>query len=254
MLRCLLLQLVLLGSATFAFSQGEIGLAEVERELADGDYAHAADLLDSLETQGAVSANFYLTLGNARFESGQPGRAILAYERGLRLRPGDRDLANNLRYVQQQTGITVTPVPDFLLLRWWRLAGAAIGTGSAYVLSLLFWWLAVAGIAYWYLRRAVMEEKRRFTLLPAAAGAWLLALGFFLLAQSRYAYLHQEQEAVLVVPAATLRVSPTLAGSVEAELEEGHKVRIIDEVNEYVKVQLEDGRQGYLRREEIVVI
>ncbi len=254
MLRYLILQLLWFGSTAFTLAQVEVSFAEAERELVDGDYAHAADLLDSLETRGRVSANFYLALGNARFEAGQAGPAILAYERGLRLRPGSRDLENNLRYVRQQSGITTSPVPEFFLLRWWRVAGAAFGTLLAYGLSILCWWLAVAGVVYWYLRRAVMEEKRRFTLLPAAAGALVLAVGFFLLAQSRYAFLHQDQEAVLVAPVATLRVSPTLAGSVEAELEGGHKVRILDAVNEYVKVQLEDGRQGYLRRAEIAVI
>ncbi len=254
MLRCVFLLSLFLVCIGSGFGQAGVDLATAQRELADGDFAHAADLMDSLETRGEVNADFYLSLGNARFESGAPGRAILAYERGLRLRPGNKDLANNLRFVREQTGLGVAAVPDFFLLRWWRIAGAALGTTFSYVLSLLFWWIAVAGCVWWILRRAGMEEKQRFTLLPAAAVAVCVAAAFFVLGQSRYTYLHQADEAVLVAPAATLRVSPTQAGSVEAELEQGYKLRIIDEVNGYVKVQLADGRQGYLLRSEIEVI
>ncbi|MBB4078415.1 tetratricopeptide (TPR) repeat protein [Lewinella aquimaris] len=244
----------LLLATSLCGAQDTYTLASAQQELEAADYLHAVEILDSIERTGVVSADFYHALGNARFESGQIGPAILAYERGLRLRPGNKDLLNNLRYVREEAGLTLPDIPDFFLLRWWKVAGAAMGTTTAYALSLVFWWLAVAGTVWWYLRRRQMEEKRRFALLPLSVIGMVLAATFFLLGRSRYAYLHATEEAVLTAPAATLRVSPTAAGSVEAELEAGHKVRIVDEVNRFVKVQLVDGRQGYLLRESLDII
>ncbi len=204
---------------------------------------------DSLQT-----ADGYLAQGNAYFAEGATGEAILAFERGLRLRPNHATLRNNLRYVREEAGITAPPLPEFFLVRWWRTVGAAIGSTTAYVLALVCWWLAVAAGLYWYLRRRQMTEKRRFVLLPASILLLALAALCYLLGQSRYAFLHRTDEAILIAPTAALRVSPTEAASVEAELASGQRLLITDRVGDYVKVTLEDGRQGYLLVGELAVI
>ena len=255
MLRCLLL-VVLLGTCVSPHAQDTTAytLATAERELAEGDFAFAAQLLDSVERKEGLTPAGYLALGNARFESGQVGEAILAYERGLRLRPDQQTLMNNLRFVQEEAGLTAPTLPGFFLLRWWRVAGAAIGSTTAYILAMICWWLAVAGGLYWYLRRRTMAEKRRFVLLPLAIFLIVLAVLFYTLGQSRYTYLHRTDEAVLLTPTASLRVSPTEAASIEAELTAGNKLTITDRVGKYVKVILADGQQGYLLLGELAVI
>lgn len=255
MSRILLLTASLLFTTGVGLCQIDYSLAAAEQALRSEDYKQATVIFDSLETeQQLASPDFYLALGNARFETGRTGEAILAYERGLRLSPANPDLINNLRYVREEAGLTTAEVPDFFLLRWWRVAAALVGTTVAFAVSLLLWWLAVGGVFWWYLRRREMEEKRRFALLPLAFTGVLLAALFFALAQSRYNHLHRDDEAILVAPTATLRVSPTESASVEAELAAGHKLVITDRLNRYVKVQLADGRQGYLLLSEVATI
>jgi tetratricopeptide (TPR) repeat protein len=250
--RHLLFSLLLLSFNLIA--QTEYSLQAAQAEISSGDYTHAADILDSLENSIVPTANFYLALGNARFESGRTGEAILAYERGLRLKPGNGDLTNNLRYVREEAGLPPVAGSDFALLRWWRVLGAAMGTTVAYSISIILWWLAVGGVVWWYLYRRRMSEKRRFALLPLSVGIGVLSLLFFALAWSRYDYMHQKEEAILLAPVATLRVAPTSEASAETDLPAGHKVTITDRVNRYVKVRLSDGRQGYLLREEVEII
>ena len=235
------------------YGQIDFTTAAAREALAAEDYRLAVRILDSLESSGSVSPNFHLVQGNAHFEAGQPGRAILAYERGLRLRPGNKDLNNNLRYVRQQIGVDAADVQEFFVLRAWRSFGAFLGTTTAYVLSLTLWWVAVAGMVYWYLRRDDMEEKRRFALLPSALLCAFLAAAFYGLGSSRAYFLQRSDEAVLLDDA-TLRVSPTPEGSVEAQLPEGVKLYITDRVNQYFKVQLPEGQTGYLPSTAVGVI
>ncbi|CAH0999800.1 hypothetical protein LEM8419_01100 [Neolewinella maritima] len=229
-------------------------IAEASRELAAGDYAHASEILDSLERKDGLSATAYLGLGNAYFEVGKTGRAILAYERGLRLRPGHRALRNNLKYVREEAGLTTPVLPEFFLLRWWRAVGAFLGSTVAYIVAACCWWIAVVGGVYWYLRRRTMAEKRRFVLLPLAVTFLVLAVVLYALGQSRYEYLNSTDEAVLLTAGAALRVSPTEAASVEDELPAGSHLSITDRVGKYVKVTLADGRQGYLLQDELAII
>jgi tetratricopeptide (TPR) repeat protein len=246
--------LLILVGTTFASGQSEALLGEARRELGEGNFIRAVELLDSLEGLGVISPSLYLAQGNAYFQTGRIGRAVLAYERGLRLRPGDRDLENNLRYVREEAGILTRTLPEFFLLRWWRAVAGWLGVRLAVYMGLFFLWLAVAGATRWYLYRNTMAEKRRFALLPLSGLCLVLALLIFALAQSRYHHLNRTDEAILLAPSAQLRVSPTGNSSVEAELTEGVHLSITDHLENYVKVRLPDGRQGYLRTTEVRVI
>ena len=214
--------------------------------------AVAQEAVPRLDT--LVSPAQYLAVGNAPYEAGDFGRAILAYERGLRLQPGNDELANNLRFVREEAGITRPVVPENTLVRWWRAAGAGLGAGTCFVLAMACWWLAVAGALFWYLRREGMSEGRRFALLPVAGLLLGLAVLFYQLGSSRNATLARADEAVLIQQSAALRVAPGPEATLEATLSSGRKLRIVDRFERYVKVQTEDGRQGWLPQAAVEVI
>ena len=188
----------------------------------------------------------YQALGNDFYDDREYGRAILAYERGLKLKPGDDALHNNLRYVRGEMGIDRPEIKEFFLVRWWRNLGAFFGVRLAKWIALVFWALAVAGATFWYLRRFDMAETRRFALLPLAGVFLALSLFFYLLGGSRAEYLAYDREAILVARTADLRVAPGADATLEDQLTEGIKLQILDTFDEYAKVSLEDGRQGWV--------
>jgi hypothetical protein len=217
------------------------------REALEGDDARVQIVaLDSLTKMGKVSPELYQALGNAHFQRADFGRAILCYERGLRLKPGHDALTNNLKYVRAEAGITRQVLPDFFLVRWWRGIGAAIGASKLFWLAIIFWSLAVAGGVIWFLQRKEMDEKKRFALLPGAVISLMLAILFLSMANSRNAFLDNDREAVLVVKTADLRVAPGADATLEKSLSAGLKLRVLDEFDGFIKVSLEDGKQGWL--------
>lgn len=246
LLCCLLssIFLVSLSAQSTALTSARAALTDV-----DQDVRIAA--LDSLRATGSVSPALYLALGNAHYEDDRPGLAVLAYERGLRLAPGHDDLANNLRFVREDAGIEELRVRPFFVISWWRSVGALLGVGLSQWLALLLWVLAVAGATYWFLRHREMDEKQRFALLPAAVVCFLFAGLFYTLGDSRAAFLHNDREAILTARTASLRVAPGPAATLETELTEGTRIRILAEFDGYVKVALENGKQGYLPEESL---
>jgi hypothetical protein len=229
--------------------------AQSETALTNQDFATATIALDQLRKSGTVSPELYLAQGNTYYQSGDLGRSVLAYERGLRLRPGNRDLKNNLTFVEGQLEQQLKDLPGFFLQRWWQWTGSAIGPAIATVLALLFWWVSVAAFAFWYFKRAGFSDRRRFLLLPAAVTAAILAVVFYTLGQSRTAELDRTDLAVLVAPQAEMRVAPGKEATIENRVSAGLRLRIVDTFkDEYVKVVLRDGKQGWLPVEAIEVI
>lgn len=229
--------------------------AEAETALAAQDFSKAVIALEQLRKSGTVSPELYLAEGNAYYQTGDLGRSILAYERGLRLRPGNRDLKNNLTFVEGQLEQQLKDLPGFFLQRWWQWAGSRIGPTFATVLAVLCWWISVAAFALWYFKRAGFSDRRRFLLLPAAVTTAILAVVFYTLAQSRTAELERTDLAVLTAPQAEMRVAPGKEATVENRVSAGLRLRIVDTFkDEYVKVVLRDGKQGWLPVEAVEVI
>lgn len=221
----------------------------------EGKTADAAAIYDSIRSIGFASPELYLAQGNAYLAAGDEGRAILAYERGLRLKPGQKDLVNNLKFAETQLETVLADLPGFFLQRWWKWLGSRLGTTFSYLLAGLFWWLAVAAFAIWFFKRAGLSEKRRFLLLPAAGAALVLAVSFYFLGNSRAAELSRTDQAVLVSERAPLRVAPGPEATLEQQLTAGQRLRIVDEYQgKYFKVALRDGKQGWLSGEDLEVI
>lgn len=230
-----------LQSATAAFDQGQP--------------ATAAAIYDTIRAQGYVSPTLYLAQGNAYLAANDLGRSILAYERGLRLKPAHRDLTNNLKFAEQQLETVLVDLPGFFLQRWWKWLGSRVGTTLSYSLAVLFWWAAVAAFAIWFFKRAGLSEKRRFALLPAAGLLLIVAVAFYFLGNSRNAELNRTDQAVLISPTAPLTVAPGPEATLEQELTAGQRLKIIDDYQgKYFKVILRDGKQGWLAAKDLEVI
>lgn len=240
-------------SSLFAFAQSP-ELSAARAALEGEDFRTQVTALDSLTKTGEVSPDLYQALGNAYFQRSDFGKSILSYERGLRLKPGHKGLTNNLKYVRAEAGITRQALPDFFLARWWRAIGATLGANTLFWLAMVFWWLAVGGAVIWFLRRKEMDEKKRFALLPGAVISLVLAIIFFSIGNSRNAFLDNDREAILIAETADLRVAPGVNATLEQSLSAGLKLRVLDEYDGFIKVSMEDGKQGWLPEAAVEVI
>ena len=71
------------------------------------DFAKAADLYLEAESQEGSSSDLYYNIGNCYYRQNKLGKAILYYERALRLDPSNKDARANLAFVN--TKITDEP-------------------------------------------------------------------------------------------------------------------------------------------------
>lgn len=183
-------------------------------------------------SQGGVSAPLLYNLANSYAQDGQSGRAILNYERALRLAPGDSDSIGNLQLVRKEKGIFQAE-PSFSQ-RFVRLLGLNQWTGLAAV--------AFLGFAVALLLPPSVPVKRtsRVTLAAVCLGVTILAtIG----ANGHYRHWH---DAVVLTEDARLQVSPFESAASLGSIQEGRLLRPGKLHNKYVLVEDETGRSGWL--------
>lgn len=70
-----------------------------------GEYQAAAELYEKLIRKSGYSADVLFNLAVSYEHAGQPGKAILNYERALRLAPSDSDIKGNLHLLRKKNGL-----------------------------------------------------------------------------------------------------------------------------------------------------
>lgn len=128
----------------------------------DGDFSAAADYYRSQINPAAPDAGLLYNLGNCLYQTGDYSKALVCYERAMRLAPGDSDIRENLNCARRKLFLPeigqiscptdlVREARDRLRPDWWLLL-AAVGwvAGFAAVAVRRWigrWWLAAVVIS-----------------------------------------------------------------------------------------------------------
>ena len=86
------------------FSAGAKGaeIAEADSAYNDKDYSRAISLYEEVASEKGVSVGLLYNLGNAYFQEGDYGHAMLSYLRAHRLDPSQKEVNLNLRYLRSR--------------------------------------------------------------------------------------------------------------------------------------------------------
>jgi len=120
------------------------------------DYGKAVGAFLSIAENGVRNGELYYNLGNAYLKNGDLGRALLWYERAVRLIPGDPDVTFNRDYA---LSLTKDAAPEEegnaarVLFFWNYLLSAQTIQILALVLNAIFW--LMLGITYHYNKRMI---------------------------------------------------------------------------------------------------
>ena len=217
-----------------------------------GDYQSAIGNWTAVQESGLESVELYFNLGNAYFKDGNLAKSILWYERALRLDPSDRDVRHNLEFARARTLDRIDTVPEFFLKTWFRNASYIMSSDVWAVLSLIFLAITLGMLLLFLLGRGAAAKRTGFFTAIAALLLCLASWGFASL-QKREALSHDR--AIVMLPVASVKSAPSGDSSTSLfVLHEGTEVKIVDSISGYTKVELSDGRQGWLETKSIEVI
>ena len=218
----------------------------------DGKFADASTAWTSIEESGQKSAKLYYNLGNAWFKQGNYPKAILNYERALRLDPSYSDARYNLEFTSNFVQDKIEPVPEFILKSVARKVCYVMGSNAWAVIFLVLLAAALVMGLLFLLGSSVGKRRAGFycgiVLLLLSAGA----LSFSIWQKSDSV---KTDTAIVMSPVSSVKSSPSSGSSKDLfVIHEGTKVTILDEVGTWKNISLADGRQGWLPAADLEVI
>lgn len=214
----------------------------------NAQYQEAVDLYEQILEEDQHSAELYFNLGNAHYQLGQVGPSVYYFEKALMLKPDDPEILNNLNYAQNMRIDAIETVPRsffgrlndsvlsvFHFDQWARIA--IVFVLLAVLSFLLYQWIG-------------SSTSKRFFFITAL-GSIGLALLVLVLGYFDYQQYLNEQPAVIYSSQVQFSSAPNARGEILFTLHEGTKVNVLEQYDQWAKVELADGQTGWLLAESL---
>ncbi len=212
----------------------------------NGDYANAIAAFSEISDSGIKNGKLFYNLGNAYIKNNDMGRAVLWYERALKLMPDDPDLRFNLEYayslLKDEKGDNPSPVLKILFF-WKHWLSPFSILWAAIILNFLLWIVLT-------LRLFVKRKISKMSILSVMIFTVVFTLTAF------YNYYETEYIKQGIILAKKVPVRSGLAGN-STELfflQEGTRVRIEQENRDYYKIYYSKGKIGWVPRTQVGII
>jgi tetratricopeptide (TPR) repeat protein len=209
------------------------GLAAYQR----ADYAAAAEAFQQAVAHGPATGTL-LNLGNAEWQRGAAGPAILAWERAVWLDPFNASARQNIRLARKTTQLEAPA------LIWYEVVSSWLP---------LNWWAWIAGISLWVavgvaIIPGILRQRRAAWHQAVAA----FALMFFLLSIPAHFGVYSRAGVGFTLPNATpLHLTPTSEGQVVTRLPSGEPIRKVRVRGDYVLVTTGgQGARGWIQKDQ----
>lgn len=206
-------------------------------------YQEAVEGYQSLIDSGWSSAGLFYNAGNAYFKTGQIPAAILYYEKALKLKPGDEDIAYNLQVANNMIVDKIEPVPELFYKKWWRGFYQLFPADTWAWLTVIFFWLSLTLGLFFLL--AVSRPVRK-TVFFGALGFLILFAVSLTMSISKHHYEISHQSAIVFTPTVTVKSSPSPNSVDLFVVHEGTKVGLRDRVGDWYEIKIASGSVGWL--------
>ena len=206
----------------------------------EGQWADAAGTYTAIENLGLESPALYCNMGNAWFKSGDVAKAMLYYERALKLDPSYDDARYNIAVISDFIQDRIEPVPEFILKTWTRDLCYILDSDTWAVISLIFLAAVAVSLLLLFLSSSLALRRTGFFSAIAAFLLTVMSVSFAFWQKADYS---RKDGAVIMVPVVSVKSSPSSDTSTDLFiLHEGTKVIILDEVGDWRNIELADGR------------
>jgi len=206
-------------------------------------YNEAIDSYQKIIDKNYESATLYYNLGNAYFKNEENGKAILWYERALKLDPSNEDIQHNIAFVNQKLEDKIDVLPELFLHRWYVSMASSMTSNQWAIISIVIFILMLLSIlSYLLVHISWVKSTSIFTLFFS-----LVIFIFSLLFSYRNStFSEKHPEAIILKSVINGKSTPHDSGTDLFVIHEGLKVKITDQLNNWVEIKLPNGEKGWV--------
>jgi len=212
------------------------------------NYQEAITNWKKILEDGKHSAEVYFNLGNAYYKLNKIGPAIYYYEKALHLNPSDKDIKTNLRFAKNARIDVIEPLPETVFHKWYKSISGILTYNGWALASIIFVILFTLLFLLYYF--TLSEGKKRLFFVTS-----LVSLAFFIcsitMAFLTFSEGKNNHPAIIFAESSQVKNEPNMGAETVFTLHEGTKVQILETDDNWVLIQLENGKEGWMPKTDL---
>lgn len=208
----------------------------------------AAKIYEKLIAEEYHSLEVYYNLGNCYYKTNKTAKAILNFERALKLKTNDEDILFNIKVAQLKVVDKIETVPEIFYVRWTKnIASIFSDDGWGKVITICVWLMFLFAAVYAISQSSILKKVSllfSFTFLIITSVAWFLA-------KQNYESAKINKSAIIMSESVYVKSSPGENNTDLFLLHEGTKATILDEFENWQKIKIANGNVGWVKKSDI---
>lgn len=232
-------------------AQNEALFEEANADYNEGNYEEALENYQQILSNGETSAALYFNLANAHYKLNNIAPSVYYYEKALQLKPNDEDIKNNLEFARNMVIDDIEEVPETGLSK--------IVNNTISKLSFDGWaWMAIVSAIIFaiffllYYFSAGTKFKKLF--FGVSIFFLLVSLGSVGFAYQQQVSIQDSQYAIIFAEEIPVRSEPNLRSDELFLLHEGTKIKVLETFQDWIKLELANGAQGWISKNEVQIL
>ncbi len=213
-----------------------------------GLYDSTLNTYNKVIDAGIESGELYYNMGNAYYKNSDVASAILYFEKAKKLLPNDEDIQYNLNIANSMIVDKIEKVPQLFYHNWWNYIYNIMGVDAWTIFALISFTLLIVTIGLF-----IISKRRGNRKLSFYIGVLFLVIttASSALASQKYYLNIEHKEAIIFTPSITVKSSPTQNSVDLFVIHDGTKVKIIDSIDNWVEIKIQNGSTGWLPEKSI---
>ena len=232
----------------FSQTENEVGFKSGIELYNKGDYNEAINLFVKIINNGEHSDELYFNLGNSYYKLNDIPNSIYYFEKALKLNPNDNDILNNLAYSQNMLIDKIDQLPSNQLSDFINYISMFFSIKQWLILGIIFLYFFLILFVIYFFKKDSNDKKNYFTLSSAF---FCLTIIFILIGVTKFENQKSNIQAIIFDKKIDFRTEPNYRSEIQFNLHEGTKVNIIDELDDWVLVELSNGASGWMELKSI---
>ena len=210
---------------------------------AAGNYEQAIEQYEEILANGETSAALHYNLGNSYYKLNRIAPSIYHYEKALQLEPGDEDVQNNLEFARNMAIDAVGEEEKTGFRGIFETSTAAFSTsGWGWVAIFCMLVFVVFFLVYYFSSRTLTKRL----LFIGSMFFLVLAISSVIIAATKQNFEQERNYAIIFSEEVDLKNEPSPRAGEAFILHEGAKVKITEEFQDWVEIELPNGSRGWL--------
>jgi tetratricopeptide (TPR) repeat protein len=207
-------------------------------------YNEAVAAYENVERDNKQSAELYFNLGNSYYKLNKVAPAIYNYEKALLLSPKDSEVLANLRFAQKRTIDEVKVIPKVGFAKLLRDFTAIYDYNTWAWISVSFSGLFLLSFIGYYFSQLTLSKRIFFLGMFMMFVLLLISVAAAIFEKS---YYKNEIPAIVFAEMVEVKAEPQKLAANVVTLHEGAKVFVKETLENWKKIQLTDGTEGWIQ-------